>query len=1804
MRNKILISFIVIIIPYIQLLSQENYYWVGGQGNWSNLNKWRTITGEIPNEVPDAEDNVIFNENSFLQPNDTVFILTGNPTCKDMIWENIQMPVVIAGGSDATNMSIYGSLTFHPDVINEYLGNIHFMSQQQGETITCAKTRLAGNVYFDGEGEWILQDTLFVIDTTHWQSIFIDFIEPEAPNPIIIHNNGTINSNNQAIFCRGFGSLGELSRELIIENSDVFLIGNWMLNGSNLIFEANSSLITIGGNINNVTGDILYYNNIDVISVDGTIKNTNIQTFMHKVHFFGSGTVDGVKTPGQEGRFIIDTLLFDGFIGMMGPIPCEITGGLNNNIHYTQINLVMGYADQKMSNFHRIDYNGFFESYFKGEQNQIDSIHFNNTKGMLAGDNIVNNLLFFKTDGVLSGGQGAFNDVDHAVFSSDGIFGGSNIINQLTLNSGYWYLFGIDSLTQPGSYYTNTHIQTINQIEILNNGNCENGHTIFESSYKTVQAIIDNQGSEITTKYLITRDINNIGNTINVEKGIDIGNNVGFNFIDPHDPITLYWVQGFGEWNDPSHWSLSSGGAGGECPPTIRDNIFFDNNSGFTGGNVNINTKHAMCNDMMWENVANLPTLSGPDTNTLRIWGSVKLSEDMVYEFSGRVYFESEDDDEYETIDLTYSREGEPAWDLYNKTYFYGVGGKWFLESKMYNLYDTLFLNMGELKMIDDTLGCYNFNSMDTLARGLYLLGQTLVEVHQYQGDAWVLNGYGIDSIFFFDAGKSLIRSLGDITPPPGAPPGYCHIRTFAGELHYHNIEFAPGKGSMLKSESKCHYNLVDYYCEAGEAVGAGVIDTLSMFEGANGCKIKNMYEINFSMAYSMNDTLYQSHTIDTAIFFEEGALYGYHNIGYLEFKKKGSVRFINTIDTAVFLGNGEILGDNYYSQLVLSPNKRYTFEDGKTQTISDDFIANGLCDQPIRLESDSVGTQSNILYRAYNPTYTDFTVNYTSLTDINAVDDNGYQYVATNSIDLGNNTNWNFIEVNDDIFYWVGGSGNWGDWTHWSYESGGPPIDEECTPSEINTVIFDDNSFVNANDNVSVDVLNAYCKDMLWIHSESYKPVFIGADTTVLFIYGSLELNDSMDYKYEGIIKFNEIRESKGIKDDPDYILSAGKIILNDIYIQGIDDNIELHDDLTLFTKPNPPGMVFRKVHFEHGTFNTNGFHLSCGAVLSNYENPRTLIIENSEVTVNMREDWVWLVNGENLELFANNSTIYNEALSGTIMSRKGDSLKYYNIVLNNIFDSLANKNNITEYNVVSIQGPTSLVTGNYIADSILLRSNQAAMFGNSTTNVVIIDSLQGSINENHNINRCIVNKIGIIRGNNNIKYCVFHDDGYFFGENTFDTLVLYPGLGNAQGLGNWFYFEAEKSQTIIDSLYVKGNPCSNANISSYSPPKLAYLKKDSFEQPDTIICDYLNIHSVGAEGENTAFYAGGNSTPQPDPNNPPPGWIFENAQGYIYGFDGRTDHFCLGDEYVINAINFNGEENTLYFWGDGALFPGEITYTVTEPGTYPIRVQYSDDCWVDDYIILEHDYPPIPTIIPVKCTGDTIRIQIEPEGDFYTYEWLDLSDTSILVADLSYSNVDIWVEVTDTINKCHAKAVSNTTIYPKPVPQVYLGDEDIWVKFGYTATLNAGPGDSFTWTSDPFTNINNPGNQAIIVPGTLDPIEYKVDVWANGCLDSAFVNVIMWPPSRLGVPTAFSPNGDGINDVLYVKGSNFQEMTFRIYDRYGKLVFETSDQAQGWDGNVDGLRQEQEVYTYYLKVIYADSGYAEEKGNITLLR
>ena len=94
--------------------------------------------------------------------------------------------------------------------------------------------------------------------------------------------------------------------------------------------------------------------------------------------------------------------------------------------------------------------------------------------------------------------------------------------------------------------------------------------------------------------------------------------------------------------------------------------------------------------------------------------------------------------------------------------------------------------------------------------------------------------------------------------------------------------------------------------------------------------------------------------------------------------------------------------------------------------------------------------------------------------------------------------------------------------------------------------------------------------------------------------------------------------------------------------------------------------------------------------------------------------------------------------------------------------------------------------------------------------------------------------------------------------------------------------------------------------------------------------------------------------------------------------------------------------------------------------------------------------------------------------------------------------------------------------------------------------------------------------------------------------------------------IPTAFSPNNDGQNDMLYVRGVGMASLHLMIFNRWGEMVFETTtietdlegERSAGWDGRYKGTEQPVEAYAYVLEGRFVDNNTLRKKGNITLLR
>ena len=176
---------------------------------------------------------------------------------------------------------------------------------------------------------------------------------------------------------------------------------------------------------------------------------------------------------------------------------------------------------------------------------------------------------------------------------------------------------------------------------------------------------------------------------------------------------------------------------------------------------------------------------------------------------------------------------------------------------------------------------------------------------------------------------------------------------------------------------------------------------------------------------------------------------------------------------------------------------------------------------------------------------------------------------------------------------------------------------------------------------------------------------------------------------------------------------------------------------------------------------------------------------------------------------------------------------------------------------------------------------------------------------------------------------------------------------------------------------------------------------------------------------------------------------------------------------------------------------------------------------------------------------------------------------------------------------------ALNASTINATATPAVVLE--------GTTVQLNASPvnaGYTYAWTPSFGLNNANIHNPTAFVEMTST---YYVTVADGDCVqqDSVTVRVVDFICGRptVYVPNAFTPNLDQANEWLYVRGNFITELDFKLFDRWGELVFETQDQSIGWNGYFKGKKVDPAVFVYYLRTVCEGGEIYFEEGNITVL-
>ena len=282
--------------------------------------------------------------------------------------------------------------------------------------------------------------------------------------------------------------------------------------------------------------------------------------------------------------------------------------------------------------------------------------------------------------------------------------------------------------------------------------------------------------------------------------------------------------------------------------------------------------------------------------------------------------------------------------------------------------------------------------------------------------------------------------------------------------------------------------------------------------------------------------------------------------------------------------------------------------------------------------------------------------------------------------------------------------------------------------------------------------------------------------------------------------------------------------------------------------------------------------------------------------------------------------------------------------------------------------------------------------------------------------------------------------------------------------------------------------------------------------------------------------------------------------------------------------------------------------TATPLDTTTYVLNARWGV-CFREDTIVVNILHKPVPDAGPdmAVCNykRDTILVGSASNlSGTVNFQWsppetLQTPNNFTTIATPDSTQI-YTLTVTDNYG-CNFSVTDQVKVTVQPPVPAYAGHDTIAVS-GVPHQLMSSGGVSYEWTPSFPLNLSTAQNPLATL--TQDQL-FVVTVTDNeGCKgnDSVFVQVYNGPCYY--VPNSFSPNGDGLNDIFRAipVGISYTEW-FRVYNRYGQLVFQTNRWLKGWDGTYLGKRQPTGNYVWMIKGVDKNGKVVEQKGTIMII-
>ena len=327
------------------------------------------------------------------------------------------------------------------------------------------------------------------------------------------------------------------------------------------------------------------------------------------------------------------------------------------------------------------------------------------------------------------------------------------------------------------------------------------------------------------------------------------------------------------------------------------------------------------------------------------------------------------------------------------------------------------------------------------------------------------------------------------------------------------------------------------------------------------------------------------------------------------------------------------------------------------------------------------------------------------------------------------------------------------------------------------------------------------------------------------------------------------------------------------------------------------------------------------------------------------------------------------------------------------------------------------------------------------------------------------------------------------------------------------------------------------------------------------------------------------------------------------------KPDTLCLGNQVQIGVSNLH-DSTLVYHWTPTTgLSDTTITNPVAKPSqttTYILTATKGNcNAIYKQKISIERDSVQARGS-DILCPNDTIQLHARDVNHLkLSYSWTPT--TSILSGGNTDSpyvkpshNTTFVVTATSAVGCVYRDSIQINVI--SSLQNVHATATPDTILYGDTSQLHV----IYTEATTLFWDRDTTLSSTLIDSPKAFPL-YTTTYWVtvsdhNACKVRDSVRVYLkrttCESSHIFVPNAFSPNNDGKNDKLFVRGNFIREVYFTVYDRWGQQVFETRDIGTGWDGTFNGTKLDPAVFGWYVEGTCAAGEKFFKKGNVTILR